>query len=75
MPVDPNGIYSKQQIAEILGCSIRTVDFYYTLGLPRRKIRSRNYTTGRQLIQFIEDESGGEDVGNPKIINFKHKSL
>ncbi len=37
MEVKTNGIYNRQQLAEILDCSERTIDFYYTLGLPRKK--------------------------------------
>lgn len=75
MEVSPNGIYSRKQLAEILECSERTVDYYYTLGLPRKQIRSRNYTTGRQLLDFIEKEDQAEDLVNPKLVKFRQECL
>ncbi|MGI6751115.1 MAG: hypothetical protein ACOX4U_00620 [Anaerovoracaceae bacterium] len=73
MEVNPNGIYDRHQLAEILRCSIRTIDYYYTLGLPRKKIRSKNYTTGRQLLQFIESQDSESE--NPKLIKFRQECL
>lgn len=74
MEAKPNGIYDKKQLAEILNCSIRTIDYYYTLGLPRRKIGSKNYTTGRQLLEFIEAGTNEEEQ-NPKVIKFRQSCL
>lgn len=75
MEVSPNGIYNRQQLAEILGCSERTVDYYYTLGLPRKRIRSRNYTTGRQVLSFIENQESSPREANPKVSKFRNEYL
>lgn len=71
MEVNPTGIYTRKQVAEILGCSERTIDYYYTQGLQKRKLRSRNYTTGRQILEFIEKDEIEYAVPNRKLMEFR----
>jgi hypothetical protein len=46
---------------------------FYNAGLPRKNIRSINYTTGRQLLDWIENSSMGDASVNPKCLNSKQR--
>ena len=56
-------LLTKREVAELLGVSVRAIDYYRGIGLP-------SHTIGDKLIRFCEDEiekwvlERGADSGN-----------
>lgn len=72
--INPNGIYNREELADLLGVTPRTVTSYYKVGLPRRPGMRGNRTTGRQLLDWLENgrtQTPEQSQANPKLIKFR----
>lgn len=71
--VEPDAAYTKKDLAEIFGKTERTINRYYTQGLPTQAIRGVNYTFGEDVMEWLR--SGGQanpqPKANPKLIKFR----
>lgn len=71
-----NAIYSREDLAELFEVDPRTVSVYYTKGLPKKKSVRGNCTTGRQVMEWLEN--GAEErktEQNPKVVKFKQHHM
>jgi len=64
MQLNPDSIYTVDQLAEALGLQIDTLRRKASKGeIPSRKIFGRYYFKGRDIIQYIFEK--GEEKGSP----------
>lgn len=76
--INPYGLYNRNELAELLEVTPRTISAYYAKrGLPKKPGIRGNCTTGRQVIAWIENggiEEQVHNLTNSKLVKFRNAS-